>query len=121
VEREGGAVPLLLDCEIVEEPTDVGEEEVADLGFVLVRRLDLGKRVFQIPVFIAKGSAVRICLRLAAFFPVSQEPIGFQGGGERKTPRIETCSRCPGKKPCPSALVGQEAVRECKIPRANWG
>ena len=32
MEREGGAVPLLLDCEIVEEPTDVGEEEIADLG-----------------------------------------------------------------------------------------
>ena len=50
MEREGGAVALLPDLEIVEEPTNVGEEQVADLGFLVERRIDLRKRVFQIPV-----------------------------------------------------------------------
>jgi hypothetical protein len=35
------AISLLADFEIVEEPADVGEEKVADLGFVLVWRPDV--------------------------------------------------------------------------------
>ena len=51
VEREGGAVALPPGLKIVEEPTDVGEEEVADLGLLVERELDLRKRVFQVPVY----------------------------------------------------------------------
>ena len=47
MEREGGAVALLPDFEIVEEPTDVGEEEIADLGLLVERGLDFRKRVFR--------------------------------------------------------------------------
>ena len=43
MEREGGAVALLPGFEIVEEPADIGEEEVADLGLLVERRLDFAK------------------------------------------------------------------------------
>jgi hypothetical protein len=33
VEREGGTISLLPGFEIVEEPTDVGKKEIADLRF----------------------------------------------------------------------------------------
>jgi uncharacterized protein len=50
--------------------------------------------------------------------PVSQEPIGVQGGRKRKTARIETCSCCPGKEPCPGPLIGREAIaRKIAAPR----
>ena len=103
MEREGGAVPLLLDCEIVEEPTDVGEEEVADLGFVLERRLDLGKRVFQIPVFIAKGK---------------RRPDLFEA--RRVLPRLPGTDRLPRRRRTEDSedrnlqpLPRQEAVSKC--------
>jgi hypothetical protein len=54
VEREAGAVALLPGFQIVEEPADVREEEVADLGLLVERRLDLRKRVFQVPVLVGK-------------------------------------------------------------------
>jgi hypothetical protein len=40
VESESGAVALLPGFEVVEEPTDVGEEQVADLGLLVERGLD---------------------------------------------------------------------------------
>ena len=49
VEREGRAIALLPDFEIAEEPPDVGEEEIADLGFLVERGLDLRKRVLSGP------------------------------------------------------------------------
>jgi hypothetical protein len=54
VESEGRAVALLPDFEIVEEPTNVGEEQVADLGLLVERGFDLGERVFQVPVLVGK-------------------------------------------------------------------
>ena len=47
MEREAGAVALLPDFEIVEQPADVGEEEVADLGFALERGSILAKGFFK--------------------------------------------------------------------------
>jgi hypothetical protein len=55
VEREGRAVALLSGSQIVEQPTDVGEEEVPDLGLLVERGLDLRKRILQIPVFMDSG------------------------------------------------------------------
>ena len=84
------------------------------------RRLDLGKRVFQIPVLVGKGKRGADLFEARRVLPVSQEPIGFQGRRERKTARIETRGRCPGKKPCPGALIGREAVsRKVPAPRAS--
>src|SRR6476620_4041023 len=37
VESKGRAISLLADFEIVEEPTDVGKEEIADLGLLVKR------------------------------------------------------------------------------------
>ena len=55
MEREGGAVALSPGLKIVEEPTDLGEEQVADLGLLVERRFDLGERVLCVPVSIGKG------------------------------------------------------------------
>jgi hypothetical protein len=43
VKSEGGAVALVPDFKIVEEPTDIGEEEVADLGLIIERGSILAK------------------------------------------------------------------------------
>jgi hypothetical protein len=56
---------LLPDFQVSEEPPNVRKQEVADLGLVLERGLDLGKGVFQIPVLVGKERGPR----LAAFFP----------------------------------------------------
>ena len=56
MEREGGAVALLVDFEIVEEPTDIGEEEVADLRLLVERGLNLRKGVFQVPMLVGEIS-----------------------------------------------------------------
>jgi len=69
VEREGRAIALLPGFQIFEQPTDVGEEQVADLGLVMKRRLDLGERVFQVPVLVGKEKRGPDLLKLAAFFP----------------------------------------------------
>ena len=98
VEREGRAVALLPGFEIVEEPTDVGEEQVADLGLLVERRLDLRKRVFQVPVLVGKGKRGPDLFEARGVLPLAQEPIGLQGGRERKTPRIETRGSCPRQK-----------------------
>ena len=118
MEREGGAVALLVDFEVVEESTDVGEEEVADLGLLVERRLNLRKGVFQVPMLVGKGKRGPNLLEARSVFAFSQEPIGLQCGRKRKTARIETRSRRPGKKPCPDALIGREAVeRQVAAPR----
>ena len=55
MERDGGAIPLLANFEIVEQPTDISKKQIVDLGLLLEGRLDLGKRVFQVPVLVGKG------------------------------------------------------------------
>ena len=47
VKREGGAVAIAAGFEVVEEPTDVGEEEVADLGFLVERGSILANGFFR--------------------------------------------------------------------------
>jgi hypothetical protein len=47
VESEGGAVALLPNFEIVEEPTNVGEEQVADLGLLVERGSILANGFFK--------------------------------------------------------------------------
>lgn len=69
MEREGGAVALLPRFKVAEEPADVGEQQIADLGLLLERGLDLRKRVLQVPVLVGKRKRAWICLRLAAFLP----------------------------------------------------
>ena len=115
MEREGRAISLLPGFEIVEEPTDVGEQEVADLGLLVERGFDLGKRILEVPVFVGEGKRGPDLFEARGVLPVAQEPIGLQGLRQRKTPRIEIQGGCPGKKPCPSALIGREAVSR-KIP-----
>jgi hypothetical protein len=110
VEREGRAISLLPGFEIVEEPTDVGEEEVADLGLVLERGLDFRKRIHEVPVLVGKGKRGADLLEAGSVLPFSQEPIGLQGSRERQSSRIETCGRRPGEERPPNALVGSEAV-----------
>jgi hypothetical protein len=55
VEREGGAISLLPDFEVIEESTNVGEEQVADLGLLLERRLNFREGILEVPVFAGKG------------------------------------------------------------------
>jgi hypothetical protein len=110
MEREGRPVALLPDFEVVEQPTDVGEEEVADLGLLVERRLDLGKRILEVPVLVGKGKRRPNLLEARGVLPLAQETVGFQGDRKRKTPRIQTCSSRPGQKPCPDALIGRPAV-----------
>jgi hypothetical protein len=43
VEREGRAIALLPDLQIVEQPSNVGKEQITDLGFLVERGVDLGK------------------------------------------------------------------------------
>jgi hypothetical protein len=45
MEREGGAIALLVPFKVADEPADVGQEQIADLGFLVDRWVDLGKRV----------------------------------------------------------------------------
>jgi hypothetical protein len=110
VECEGGAIPLLANFEVVEQPTDIGKKQVVDLGLLLEGRLDLGKRVFQVPVLVGKGKRSADLFEARGILPVSQVPIGLQGGRKRKAPRIEARGRGPGQKPCPGALIGCETV-----------
>jgi hypothetical protein len=49
VEREAGAITLLLDFEIIEEPADIGKKEVADLRLLVERGLNLRKGGFSGP------------------------------------------------------------------------
>ena len=118
MEREGGAIALLPDFEIVEEPTDVGEEEVADLGLLLEWGLDFRKRIFEVPMLVGEGKRGEDLFEARGVLPLAQEPIGLQGGRKRKTPGIEIRGRRPGKKPCPGPLIGREAVsRKVAAPR----
>ena len=110
VECESGAIALLTNFEVVEQPTDIGKKQVVDLGLLLEGRLDLGKRVFQVPVLVGKGKRGADLFEARGILPVSQEPIGLQGSRKRKAPRIEARGRRPGQKPCPGALIGRETV-----------
>ena len=47
VEREGRSVSLLLHFEVVEEPADIGEEEVVDLGLLVERGSIFAKGFFK--------------------------------------------------------------------------
>ena len=76
MEREGRAVALLPDSQIVEEPTNVNEEQVADLGLLVERRLDLRERVLEVPVFVGKGKRGPDLFEARRVLAVSQEPIG---------------------------------------------
>ena len=118
MERKGRAVTLLPGFEVIEEPTDVGEEQIADLRLLMERGLDLGERVFQVPMLVGKGKRGADLLEARGVLPLAQEPIGFQGRRKRKTPRIETCRRRPGQKSGPGALIGRETVaRKVPAPR----
>jgi hypothetical protein len=55
VESEGGAVALLPGSQIVEEPTNVGEEQVADLGLLVERGFDFREGILEVPVLVGKG------------------------------------------------------------------
>jgi len=79
VECEGGAIALLTNFEVVEQPTDIGKKQVVDLGLLLEGRLDLGKWVFQVPVLVGKGKCGPDLFEARSILPVSQEPIGLQG------------------------------------------
>jgi hypothetical protein len=46
---------LLPDFEVIEESTNVGEEQVADLGLLLERRLNFREGILEVPVFAGKG------------------------------------------------------------------
>jgi len=52
---EGGAISPLPHFEIIEEPTDIGEEEAADLGLLVERGLDLRERILEVPMLLGKG------------------------------------------------------------------
>jgi hypothetical protein len=45
MECKGRTIALLAAFEIGEKPSDVGQKKVADLGLLLDRGVDLGKRV----------------------------------------------------------------------------
>jgi hypothetical protein len=102
-------------CPRIFQSADVGEEEVADLGFVLERGFDFRKRVFQVPMLVGKGKRCADLFEARGVLQLAQEPIGLQGLRGWKTPRIEIQGRCPGQKPCPCALVRCETVSR-KIP-----
>jgi hypothetical protein len=45
VERKSRTIALLPGFQIVQQPPDVGDKQIADLGLPVKRRVDLGKRV----------------------------------------------------------------------------
>ena len=55
VKGENRAIALLAGFEVVEEPPHVRHEQITDLRFLLERWVDLGKRVFQVPVLVGEG------------------------------------------------------------------
>ena len=124
MESEGRAISLLPDFEIVEQSADVGEEEIADLGFFVERGLDFRKRVFQIPVLVHKGKRGADLFEARGVLPLAQEPIGLQGRRKRKTARIETRSRKRGtvsRSGPPSAWAAKSvhAANTAQMPTAT--
>jgi hypothetical protein len=99
----------------VEQPTDIGEKQITDLGLLVERGLDLGKRVFQVLMLVGKGKRRPDLLEARGVPSLAQEPIGLQGGRKRKTPRIESLGSRPGKKSCPGPLIRRQAVSR-KVP-----
>ena len=47
VKRDGRAVALLAGFQIFKEPANVGKEQVANLGLILDRGIDVGKWFFK--------------------------------------------------------------------------
>ena len=110
MEREGGAVAILPGFQISEEPTDIGKEEVANLRLLMERGLDFRERILEVPMLVGKGKRGTDLLEACGVLPLAQEPIGIQGGRERKTPWIEACSRRPCEKRPPGPLVGRQTI-----------
>jgi hypothetical protein len=75
-----GPKSLLADFEIVEEPPNVGKEEIADLGLLVKRWIDFPKRVFQVKMLVGKGKCGANLFETRRVLAVSQEAIGLQGG-----------------------------------------
>jgi hypothetical protein len=69
--------------EIIEEPTDIGEEEAAHLLLLVERGLDLRERILEVPVLLGKGKRDADLLEAGRVLPVFQEPIGLQSLRER--------------------------------------
>ena len=84
--------------QVAEQPTDIGERQVADLGFLVERGLDLGKRVFQIPVLVGKGKRGADLFEARGSFVFSQDAINFERLRERQTAWVEARGRSPGEK-----------------------
>jgi hypothetical protein len=98
---------LLSGFEIVEKPTDVGEEEVADLGLLVERGLDLGKGIFQVPMLVGKGKRGPNLFEARRVLPSPRKEYAFQDGRKRKTPRMETSGIRPREERAPGALIGR--------------
>ena len=81
---------------------------LADLRLVLERGLNLRKGVSQVPMLVGKGKRGPDLLEARRVLPLSQKPVGLQGGRERKTPWIETCGRRPCEKRPPGPLVEEK-------------
>jgi hypothetical protein len=54
MERQRGTLAILLGSQVVQEPTDIGKQEIADLGLVLERRIDFCEGSLHIPVLVRK-------------------------------------------------------------------
>jgi hypothetical protein len=102
VEREGGAISLVPDFEIVEEPADVGEEEVADLGLLVERGLDFRERILEIPMLVGKGKRGADLLKARRVLPLAQKPIRFQSW---RTVRRSTRCAFAGHRSAVPAIV----------------
>ena len=100
----------LANFEMVEQPTDIGKKQLVDLGLLLEGRLDLGKRVFQVPLLVGKGKRGADLFETRSVLPVSQEPIGLQGGRKREDSSDRSSRPPPTQKPCPGALIGCATV-----------
>jgi hypothetical protein len=71
VERDSRAIALLPNLQIVEQPPNIGEQQIANLGLLVERRLDLGKGSFQVPVSIGKGKRGPDLFETRSILPLS--------------------------------------------------
>jgi len=93
-----------------EQPAHVGEHQVMDLGLIVDRRLNLGERVFQIPMLEGEGEGGPELLDRRRSLPFREPGVGLQGGGPGELARIAVGGRRPGEEPGPGALVGEETM-----------
>ena len=97
--------------------------EMATDAPALQQRLDLRKRVFQIPMLVGKGKRSTDLLEACGVLPLAQEPIGRQekedcgDRNSRQPPRQDIVSRCAReavsrKVPAPRGLdqVGRKPL-----------